>query len=75
MIGSAISNGFEVIAVRKQAYPKETIENIVKTEGYYNLFSRGLMARMVYHSTQSVVFWSSINIIGRLYKVDLTEIA
>ena len=61
--------------MRKQADPQSRVLDIVKLEGYYHLFSRGLFARVIYHSTQSVAVFLTIHMVGQAFNVDLTEIA
>lgn len=74
-VGSAVSNPLEVISVNKQADPQILIRQIVREQGYYNLFSRGMLARVGYHSTQAVGVFLLIHYIGKAFNVDLTEIA
>ncbi len=76
MIGSAVSNPIEVMAVCKQADPSITLRRIIsETDSVTSLMTRGLGARVSYHSTQSVVVWLLIHYIGKAFNVDLNEIA
>ena len=63
-VGSAVSNPFEVISVRKQFDPQSLVRDIIRQEGFYNLFSRGMLARVMYHSTQAVGVFMTIHFVG-----------
>jgi hypothetical protein len=52
MVGSGISNPLEVIAVCKQADPTTSLKKILaESDCVKRLMTRGLMARVCYHST------------------------
>lgn len=52
LVGSAISNPIEVIAVCKQADPSTNLKKILsEAESVRRLMTRGLGARVCYHST------------------------
>lgn len=71
-IGHALTNGLEVIVVAKQWIPDADIRSIVKKEGY-GLLTKGLGARVYYQSTQSIVFFSTVTYIGKLFNVKIEE--
>lgn len=76
MVGSSLSNPVEVIAVRKQISPELALSSILnQNESLRQLMTKGLGARVVYHSTQSVVVFFLIHHIGKFFNVDLTEVA
>jgi hypothetical protein len=70
---SGMTNCFEVISVRKQANSKLTIKGIIEEEGMRNLMTKGLGARVSYHSFQSVIMFFILDQIGGFFNVDLTE--
>ena len=73
-LASGLTNGFEVLAVNKQANPHINLLSLIKREKA-NLFTKGLGARVYYMSLQSVFFFTCVLYIGKLYNVDLTEVA
>lgn len=76
MVGSSLSNPVEVIAVRKQVSLELSLCSMLKeNESVRQLMTKGLGARVAYHSTQSVVVFFLIHHIGKLFNVDLTEVA
>lgn len=75
LLGSGVSNAFEVVAVQKQADSSLILKDIVKREGPYRLITKGVGARMAYHSQQSMLMFLCIHYIGKVFKVDLTDIA
>ena len=49
LIGSGLSNSFEVVAVQKQANADLAVMEIIQKERF-RLLTKGLVPRMVYHS-------------------------
>ncbi len=72
IIGSALTNSFEVLAINKQAHPECKLLALIKREKF-KLLTKGLGARVFYLSFQSMLFFSCILYFGKLYHVDLTE--
>lgn len=71
-IGSALTNGLEVVVVTKQTEPEKRVMNIVK-EQKFNLLTKGLGARVYYQSIQSIVFFSTVTYVSRLFNVELED--
>ena len=71
-ISSSCTNAFEVLTVQAQTRPDIKIRDIIKSEGS-NLLTKGLGARIYYNSVQSVVFFTVVTYVGKLWNVDLTD--
>ncbi|CAI2373878.1 unnamed protein product [Moneuplotes crassus] len=71
-IGHAVTNGLEVITVTKQCVPETSIKSIIHKERF-GLLTKGIGARVWYQSTQSIVFFSAVAYIGKLYNVSIEE--
>ena len=50
LVGSSISNPFEVIAVCRQANPNMTLKELFSQNSWQELCFRGIGARVLYHS-------------------------
>jgi hypothetical protein len=73
LIGSGLSNGFEVVAVQKQADSSIKVMDIVHKERF-NLLKKGIIPRMIYHSQQSMFLFMCVHYIGKAFDVDITEL-
>jgi len=71
-IGSGVTNGLEVLVVTKQTKPKANLMKIVKREKF-GLLTKGLGARVYYQSIQSVIFFSTVTYVGKLFDVELED--
>lgn len=71
-IGSAVTNGLDVLTINKQANPDIKIMTIAQKEGL-GLFTKGLSARVYYNSMQSIVFFNLVMFIGKIYNVELSD--
>jgi hypothetical protein len=72
IIAGFITNPLEVIVLRKQTQSGQTIAQLIKTEGF-NLLTKGLQAKLMFTTCQSVVLFMSMNHIGRLFNTNLSE--
>jgi len=72
VVGSALTNGFEVLLVTSQTQPNVKLMDIVRKEKF-GLLTKGLGARVYGHSLQSVVFFSTVTYVGRLFNVELED--
>eukprot|EP00347_Sterkiella_histriomuscorum_P008609 403344440 len=72
VISSALTNSLEVLTLQKQANPEVKLLQIIKQERI-KLFYKGLSARVLYHSFQSIVFFNLVNQIGKIYNVELSD--
>ena len=73
VIGATMTNAFETITVAKQTNPDLKIKEMLISEGMVQLSTRGLLARVFYNGAQSLVLFSLVNYIGKLYTVDLSD--
>lgn len=71
-IGSGVTNGLEVLVVTKQTKPETNLLNIVKKEKF-GLLTKGLGARVYYQSVQSIVFFSTVTYVGKLFDVEIED--
>lgn len=71
-IGSAVTNGLDVLTINKQANPDMKIMQLVKKE-QFQLLTKGLSARVYYNSLQSIVFFNLVMYIGKIYNVELSD--
>jgi hypothetical protein len=71
-ISSGLTNSFYMIKINKQTNPDLKIWEMIKTERF-NLFTKGLLARVYYHSMQLLVFFHFVLHIGKIYNVDISE--
>ena len=71
-LGSAMTNSLETITVAKQTRPDLRVLDIIKTERG-SLLTQGLIPRVYYNSLQSLVFFSILITIGKIYRVELSE--
>lgn len=71
-IGSGATNGLEVLVVTKQTKPNTNIMDIVRRDKF-KLLTKGLGARVYYQSIQSIVFFSTVNYVGKLFNVELED--
>ena len=67
-----MTNCFEVVVIRQQAESGETVRQIFKQEGY-SLLTKGLTAKLLLSSFQSVLFFVSITEIGRVFNVNIFD--
>ncbi len=70
--GSLLTNCFEVIVIRQQAESGESVLQIFKQEGA-SLLTKGLSAKLLLCSLQSILFFVSITEIGKLFDVNLFD--
>lgn len=71
-VGSGATNGLEVLVVTKQTKPETNLWEIVKREKF-GLMTKGLGARVYYQSIQSIVFFSTVTYVGKLFNVELED--
>lgn len=71
-VASSVTNALEVVTVKKQTEPKLSIKKIIAMEGT-GIFTKGIFARITYNCYQSVLFFTCLNKIGKLFNVDLTD--
>lgn len=71
-IGSGVTNGLEVLVVTKQTNPNADLLAIIKKEKF-GLLTKGLGARVYYQSIQSIVFFSTVTYVGKLFNVELED--
>lgn len=72
VIGHAATNGLEVITVTQQWYPDTKVKSILEKEKF-GILTKGIGARVWYQSTQSIVFFSTVAYIGKLFNVQIEE--
>ena len=72
ILGSLLTNCFEVIVIRQQAESGETVMQIFRQEGY-SLLTKGLSAKLLLSSFHSVLFFVSITEIGKLFNVNIFD--
>jgi len=72
LLGSGLSNCFDVLAIRKQADSSVKFRDIIKEE-WFKIFTRGLSSRLVYYSLHSTVLFSVIDWVGRVFNVNLHD--
>ena len=72
VIGHAVTNGLEVITVTKQWVPDANIKSILEKERF-GILTKGIGARVWYQSTQSIVFFSTVAYVGKLFNVKIEE--
>lgn len=71
---AAITNPLECITVNKQIGGKDfSLRAFVKEEGIKNICLKGILPRVTYNGFQSVLFFSLVYEIGRMYNVELGE--
>lgn len=71
-IGSGLTNAFDVLTVNKQINPDLRLLDTIKKERFA-LFSKGLAARVLYNSLQSIVFFNFVLLVGKVYNVELSD--
>lgn len=72
-IAAAITNPLECITVNKQTDPNFRIGAFIKEEGLWNMCVKGLAPRVAYNSLQSIMFFTMVLELGKLYNVNLGE--
>lgn len=66
------TNSLEVIVIRKQAESGETVVEMFKNEGF-KLLTKGLTAKLLLTSCSSVIFFLSMNQVGKIFNTNLSE--
>lgn len=72
LMAGFITNPLEVIVLRKQTQSGQSVAQLLKTEGF-NLLTKGLQAKLMYTTCQSMVLFMSMNHVGRLFNTNLSE--
>ena len=72
IIAGFLTNPLEVIVVRKQTQSGQSVMQIFKQEGV-NLFTKGLQAKLMFTTLQSIVLFMSMNHVGKLFNTNLSE--
>ena len=71
-VGSGLTNCMDVVTVNKQTDPNTVIMDLIRKERF-NLFTKGLMARIFYNTFQSILFFNLVVGIGKIYNVELAD--
>jgi hypothetical protein len=71
-VGSSVTNGLEVLVVTKQTKPETNLWKIIEKEKF-GLLTKGLGARVYYQSIQSIMFFSTVTYVGKLFNVELED--
>ena len=72
-IAAGLTNPLECITVNKQTNMDFNIKEFVKQEGIKNVCLKGLGPRVAYNCLQSIVFFTMVLELGKLYNVNLGE--
>uniref|UniRef100_A0A7S3CRB4 Mitochondrial carrier protein n=1 Tax=Strombidium rassoulzadegani TaxID=1082188 RepID=A0A7S3CRB4_9SPIT len=73
-IAAGITNPLECLTVNKQTGGKDfSIKQFIKEEGVKNICLKGIGPRIAYNAFQSVLFFSAVLKLGKLYNVELGE--
>jgi hypothetical protein len=68
-ISSALTNPMECITVNRQAHSDFKMKEFIKKEGIWSICTRGIVPRVVYNSLQSLLFFTALIKIGKVYNV------
>jgi hypothetical protein len=71
-ISSGLTNSFDRVTINKHTKPYLKIWEMIKKERF-NLFTKGLLARVYYHSMQSLLLFHLVLYIGKIYNVNISE--
>lgn len=71
-MAAALTNSLEAVTVAKQTNPQTNVLKMIKEDGT-KLFTRGLSSRVLYNGGQSLVFFSILLQIGKLYNCELSD--
>jgi hypothetical protein len=63
----------EVVVVRRQGGSKESIRQMFKDEGVFNMVSKGLGAKAVHAVVGGTLFYLTMNRVEKLYNVNLND--
>lgn len=72
MMAALTTNALEVVVVRKQAETGESIMDMVRQEGF-KMMTKGLTAKLILTGGYSVIFFTSMNHIGKFFNTNLCE--
>ena len=72
-MAAAVTNPLECVTVNMQTTDNFKISKFIKEEGVYGICMKGLVPRVAYNACQSVIFFTLVNQIGKIYDVDLGE--
>lgn len=72
-ISAAITNPLEMITVNKQTDSRFNIKEFVQREGLWNVCVKGIVPRVAYNGFQSIMFFSLVMKLGKIYDVELGE--
>ena len=72
VLGSAMTNSLETITVARQTNPEANLAEIIRTERL-SLLTQGLIPRVYYNGSQSLMFFAILAAIGKAYNVELNE--
>jgi hypothetical protein len=72
MSAALVTNCLEVFVVRKQAETGETVRQMIKNEGT-SLITKGLTAKLLLTGGYSIIFFTSMNKIGKFFHTNLSE--
>lgn len=72
-ISAAVTNPLECITVNKQVNANFSTLNFIKKEGLWNFCMKGIGPRVAYNGCQSIIFFTLVLEIGKLFNVELGD--
>ena len=72
-VSAALTNPLECIAVNKMAKTDFQLVKFVKQEGFKNLWTKGLLPRVCLIGLQSMLFFTLVVELGKIYDVQLGD--
>jgi hypothetical protein len=72
VVAALFTNCLEVVVVRQQSESGQTIIQVFKDEGL-KIFTKGLGAKLMLTSFSSIMFFLSMNQVGKLFNTNLSE--
>ena len=72
-ISAAVTNPLEMITVNKQTDSSFNIKDFIQREGIKNVCVKGIVPRVAYNGFQSIMFFTLVLELGKIYDVELGE--
>ena len=72
-LAATVTNPLECITVNKQTNNEFNVKAFLKQEGLWSVCTKGLLPRVAYNGCQSILFFTLVLELGKIYNVELGE--
>lgn len=72
-LAAAVTNPLECITVNKQIQTDFILKDFIRQQGLWNICMKGIVPRVVYNGSQSMLFFTLVLQLGKIYDVELGD--